>query len=152
TLLRDEELLDRSAARAALGLDAAKRYALVSLGAGNLHDHGDIARGLTEELRARGLEVAYARAPISVRDVSLPADVRPIVLSPLVRYLRAFEVLVGSRGNKTGQEIVRAGEPCLLVPNKSAADDQARRAAAISRHARAVVSSCRTRRARVKAV
>lgn len=152
TLLRDDELLDRSAARAALGLDSDGRHALVCLGAGNLDDPSDVARGLTEALRERGFDVAYARAPISVRDVSLPPGVRLLELYPLARYLRAFDVFAGAAGYNTCCEVVQSGVPSLLVPNTSAADDQTRRAAATARHARVCVSPCRSRRERVEAV
>ena len=54
TLLRGEELLARAAARDALGLARDGRYALFSLGPGNLKDVGEIGRGLAawEAIRA----------------------------------------------------------------------------------------------------
>src|SRR5690606_31554535 len=56
TLLRDEELLDRNAAREALGLDRDGRYALFSLGPGNLKDVSSIGRGLIDEVKGRGFK------------------------------------------------------------------------------------------------
>lgn len=152
TLLRDDEPLGRDAARAALGLDPDGRHALLALGAGNLGDPTPAAVGLIEELGRRGFDVACARAPISIRDLPLPDGARPLELFPLGRYLRAFDVFVGAAGYNTCCEVVQSGVPSLLVPNTVAADDQARRAAAVARHARAVVSVCRTAEERREAV
>lgn len=152
TLLKDDELLDRATARKALGLAPEGRYALVSLGAGNLDDVSQVAEGLIAEFRGRGFEVAYARAPISVQDVPLPPGTRPLDLYPLVRYLRAFDVFAGAAGYNTCCEVVQSGVPALLVPNPISADDQLRRANFVSEHARAVVSACSSRDERVDAV
>lgn len=152
TLLRDEELLDRDQARESLGLERDGRYALLSLGPGNLKDVGEIARGLVEEMRSHGFTVVWARAPISVRDVPLPDDVLPVSLFPLVRYMRAFDVFAGAAGYNTCCEIIQSGVPSLLVPNMQLIDDQAQRAEIASRHAQIVVSRCETHEERSEAV
>ena len=152
TLLRDDELLDRDAARAALGLSSEGRHALLALGAGNLGDPTPAALGLIDELGRRGFDIACTRAPISIKDMPLPDNVRPLTLYPLARYLRAFDVFVGAAGYNTCCEVVQSGVPSLLVPNTVAADDQARRAAAVAKHARAVVSECLTTDERREAV
>jgi UDP:flavonoid glycosyltransferase YjiC (YdhE family) len=144
TLLRRDELLSRDEARDALGLKRDGRYALFSLGPGNLKDVSDIARGLIEEMHSRGFTVVWARAPISVRDVPLPANVLPISVYPLARYMRAFDVFAGAAGYNTCCEIIQSGVPSLLVPNTMVADDQARRAEMLSRYAPVVVSPCET--------
>src|SRR5690606_38452621 len=112
----------------ALGLDRDARWALLSLGPGNLKDIADIGRGLLDELRAQGFSVAWARVPISVRDAQLPDDVLPISVYPLVRYMRAFDVFAGAAGYNTCCEVVHSRVPSLLVPNALVADDQERRA------------------------
>ena len=142
TVLRRDELLDRDQARVALGLPTNGRIALLSLGPGNVKDVTDIARGLIEELRARGFIIAWARAPISVRDTALPDDVIPLSVYPLVRYMRAFDVFAGAAGYNTCCEVIQASVPSLLVPNTLLADDQARRAEILARHAPVVVSPC----------
>lgn len=144
TLLRSDELLERNAARDALGLPRDGRYALFSLGPGNLKDVGDIGRTLIEEVQSRGLTAVWAKAPITVRDVSLPGDVPSISVYPLSRYLRAFDVFVGAAGYNACYELIQAGIPGLLVPNTMLADDQARRAALVARHGPVVVSPCET--------
>ncbi len=144
TLLAAHELLDRSAARDALGLPQDGRFALLSLGPGNLKDVSDIASGLIDEMHDRGFAVVSAKTPISVRDVALPEGVTSISVFPLVRYLRAFDIFVGAAGYNTCCEVMQAGVPSLLVPNTLVADDQARRAQMVSQHVPVVVSPCET--------
>jgi predicted glycosyltransferase len=152
TLLRQGELLDRDEARDMLELERDGRYALFSLGPGNLKDVSDIARGLIEEMRGRGFTVAMAQVPISVRDVTLPDGVLPISVYPLSRCMRAFDVFAGAAGYNTCCEVIQAGIPSLLVPNTMLADDQARRAEMVARQAPVVVSPCETREERREAV
>lgn len=152
TLLRTEELLDRDEAREALGLSPEGRYALFSLGPGNLKDVGGIGRGLVEEMRGHGFTVVWAKAPISVKDVRLPDDVATIAVYPLARYMRAFDVCVGAAGYNTCCEVLQSGVPSLLVPNTQVADDQTRRAEMVAKHAPVVVSPCETPQERAEAV
>jgi UDP:flavonoid glycosyltransferase YjiC (YdhE family) len=142
TLLRDDELLGRDEARDALGLKRGGRYALFSLGPGNLKDVSDIAQGLIAEMHNNGYTVVWAKAAISVRDVPLPDNVVPISAFPLARYMRAFDVFAGAAGYNGCLELVQAGIPGLLVPNAMVADDQELRAKMTSRYAPVVVSPC----------
>jgi len=144
TLLRDDELLGRQEAREALGLARDGRYALLSLGPGNLKEIGEIGLALIRELQSRGFEAAWARTPITVNDVPLPKDVVPVAAFPLVRYMRAFDVFAGAAGYNTCCEVLQSGIPSLLVPNQLVADDQARRAELLARCAPVVVSACET--------
>lgn len=144
-ILNDDELLSREQARNALGLPLAGRLALFSLGAGNINDVGGVAAGLIRQVQAAGLEIVWARNPISVKDVVLRGSIRSISAYPLVRYLRAFDVFVGAAGYNTCCEVVQTQVPSLLVPNTSAQlDDQLRRAQLVAEHAPAVVSACET--------
>ena len=152
TLLNDDELLDREEARDRLGLNRNERYALFTLGPGNLKDVSTVALGLLAEMRDRGITVVWARAPISVRDLSLPEGVATISEYPLVRYLKAFDVIASAAGYNACAEIVQAGVPCLLVPNSLVADDQTIRAEMAARYAPVVVSSCDTAEERRVAV
>lgn len=152
TLLRCDELLDRDEARSQLGLERDGRYALFSLGPGNLKDVSEVGRGLIEELSGRGFTVVWACAPISVRDVPLPDDAVTIAVYPLVRYLRAFDVFVSAAGYNACCEIVQSGVPSILVPNLQVADDQARRAHLITGCTPVVVSQCETADQRREAV
>ena len=152
TLLKCDELLSRDDARDQLGLEHEGRYALLSLGPGNLKDVSALALGLHEEMRERGFTVVWARAPISVRDAPLPGDAQTVSVYPLVRYLRAFDVFASAAGYNACCEIVQAGVPSLLVPNTQVADDQILRAQMTSRYAPVVVSSCDTPAKRHEAV
>ena len=142
TLLKNDELLSRDEAREELGLERDGRYALFSLGPGNLKDVSDVARGLLEEMRGREVTVVWARAPISVKDLPLPDDVQTISVYPLVRYMRAFDLFISAAGYNACCEIVQSGVPSLLIPNMQVADDQLRRARLVSEHAPVVVSPC----------
>ena len=142
TLLRQDEFLDREEARNQLGLERHGRYALLSLGTGNLKDVSDIASGLVDEVRRRGFTAVWARTPISVRDVVLPDDVLPISVYPLARFLRAFNIFASAAGYNACCEIAQAGIPSLVVPNAAMADDHAKRAALLSKYAPVVISSC----------
>lgn len=150
TLLRHDELLARDVARDALGLKRDVRYALFSLC--NFKGPNDMALGLIDEVRKLGFMVVWARAPISVVDIQLPDDVVSISVYPLVRYMRAFDVFVGSAGYNTCCEVVQSAVPSLLVPNPVAADDQARRAEITSRYAPVIVFDGDTQDDRHRAV
>jgi UDP-N-acetylglucosamine--N-acetylmuramyl-(pentapeptide) pyrophosphoryl-undecaprenol N-acetylglucosamine transferase len=152
TILRDEELLGRTAARSALGLDQHGRYALLSLGPGNNKDISAIGHGLIEEVSARGYTVVWTRTPISASDVTLPDGVLPISVYPLLRYMRAFDVNVCAAGYNTCCEVLQSGVPTLFVPNRAVSDDQERRAALIARVSPAVVSPCETAEQRADAL
>lgn len=142
-VLKDDELLDKVQAREAMGLSENGRYALFSLGAGNINDVEGVGVGLIQQLQNAGFEVIWANNPISVKDVVLPEGVRPVSAYPLVRYLRAFDVFIGASGYNTCCEIVQAQVPALLVPNTDTKlDDQNRRAYLVARHAPIIVSRC----------
>ncbi|MEX2123394.1 MAG: glycosyltransferase [Woeseia sp.] len=152
TLLNDDELLDRNAARDSLGLSHEGRYALFSLGPGNLKNVSAIGEGLIDEVKASGYTVVWARAPISARDAQLSDDVLSIAVYPQVRFMRAFDVFVGAAGYNTCCEVLQSGVPTLFVPNTMVSDDQTRRAEMIAQVAPAVVSPCETAEQRALAV
>jgi len=152
TLLRDEELLGRDEARESLGLDRDGRYALFSLGPGNRKDVSAIGRGLIDEMNARGYTAVWTRTPITVSDVPLPEGVVPISVYPVVRYMRAFDVIVSAAGYNTCCEVLQSGVPTLFVPNTLVSDDQTRRAEMVAQASPAVVSPCESAEQRVHAV
>jgi hypothetical protein len=152
TMLKDEELLSRDAARNALGLSRHGRYALFSLGPGNLKDISGIGNGLITEITRRGFTAVWTRPPISVRDVPLPANVMPITVFPLVRVMRAFDVFIAAAGYNTCAEVLQARVPTLFVPNTQVNDDQIRRAEKLAEVIPAVVSPCETAEQRADAI
>ena len=152
TMLKDEELLSRDAARDELGLSQDGRYALFSLGPGNLKDVSNIGLGLIDELTQRGYTVVWARPPISASDVPLPDGVIPITRFPLLRIMRAFDILVAAAGYNTCCEVLQSRVPTLFVPNTQVADDQTARAQLVAQAIPAVVSPCETAEQRADAV
>jgi len=151
-LLNEDELMERTAAREALGLASDARYVLFSLGPGNLKDITSIGNELIHLFEKQGFRVVWARAPISVRDVELPSSVQTISVYPLVRYLRAFDAFVGAAGYNSCCEVVQSGIPSLLVPNEQLVDDQVRRAQLVASLIPAVVSACETDSQRNEAI
>ena len=151
-LMDADELLPTAEARQALGLPAAGRYVLLSLGPGNLKNVDDIGLRLIRQFREQGVNVVWACTSITVRDTPLPEGVIPISVYPLVRYMRAFDYIVGAAGYNTCCELVQTQIPGLLVPNTLLADDQARRAAMVAANAPVIVSACDTEAACTQAV
>ena len=151
-LLRYDEILDRSAARQALGLAVDTREVLFSLGAGNLKDVSGVGAGLVREFVQAGFNVSWAVPSISTKVPELPIGVNPLEIYPLAKYLRAFDAFVGAAGYNTCCEVVQAGVPSLLVPNDLVVDDQRQRALNMARYAPCVVSSCATEAERTAAV
>lgn len=143
-LLDDDDILSRTSAREQLGLRQEGRYALFSLGPGNLKDISGPGLRLIRNVQEAGFTVIWACAPISVRDVKLPLTVQPLSIYPLARYLRAFDIFVGAAGYNTCCEVAQAQIPSLLVPNTLLADDQKERAHILAEHAPVVVCACET--------
>ena len=152
TMLQDEDLMSRDAARDELGLNRDGRYALLSLGPGNLKDISDIGRGLVNEVQQRGYTVVWTRPPISASDVALPDGVIPITQYPLVRVMRAFDLFVAAAGYNTCCEVLQSRVPTLFVPNTQVADDQTARAHLVAQAVPAVVSPCETAEQQADAV
>lgn len=151
-LLHNDEILDRSCARQALGLNVDSRHVLFSLGAGNLKDVSGVGAVLVQEFQNAGFNVSWAVPSISTKDPELPADVKALELYPLAKYLRAFDCIVSAAGYNTCCEVVQAGVPCLLIPNEQVVDDQLLRAINTAKYVPCVVSSCETDEERKVAV
>lgn len=152
TMLKDEELLSREAARKLLGLNRHGRYALFSLGPGNVKDISGIGTDLIAGITRRGFTAVWTRPPISLSDVPLPDGVIPITEFPLVRVMRAFDVFISAAGYNTCAEVLQSQVPTLFVPNTQVADDQIRRAEKMAEAVPAVVSPCETADQRVAAI
>ena len=151
-LLQEDEILDRAAARLALGLAADTREVLFSLGAGNLKDVSGVGSELVREFELAGFNVSWAVPSIATKAPELPIGVNPLGIYPLAKYLRAFDAFVGAAGYNTCCEVVQAGVPSLLVPNDLVVDDQHQRALNVARYAPCVVSSCASETERTAAV
>ncbi len=152
TMLQDEDLLSRDAARDELGLNRDGKYVLFSLGPGNLKDVSSIGLGLIDDLTQCGYTVVWARPPISASDIALPDGVISITQFPLLRIMRAFDIFVAAAGYNTCCEVLQSRVPTLFVPNTEVADDQAARAQLVAQAVPAVVSPCETAEQRADAV
>lgn len=129
--LDERELLDRDAACAALGLDADRPTALLTLGAGNINDIGTTAGRIAATLRASGdVQVTMLRSPIAVAPAhAAPRDVLVRQVYPVSRYLRAFDMAFSAAGYNSFHELIAFAVPTVFVPNEYAVvDDQAARA------------------------
>ena len=141
-LFSKAEQLSREAARQELGLSPDLRYALFSLGPGNLKDVSSLGSQLMGRVQNKGFSAVWTYPPISVHDTPLPDTVRSLAVYPLSRFLRAFDLLIGAGGYNTCCEVALTQIPSLLVPNTLLADDQAARARLVTEYAPCVVSAC----------
>jgi UDP:flavonoid glycosyltransferase YjiC (YdhE family) len=128
TLLDTEELEDRDAARRALGLPLDQRFALVSLGSGDINDTSHETAAVLEALRRLGVRICVTQAEIA-RSVRTRADVHVMREFPLSRLFAAFDLAVSAAGYNSFHELLRFGTPTLFVPKlETALDDQQGRA------------------------
>lgn len=128
TLLDQDELIERSQARVALGLPTDGRLALVSLGAGNINDTSGDVGAATQALRKLGVGICLTQSQIGIAGPT-PDDVFQVHHFPLSQYSRAFDLSVSAAGYNSFHELLRFGVPTLFVPNtQTALDDQSARA------------------------
>jgi hypothetical protein len=129
TFLGLDELLDRDAARAELGLDPDRPAALVHLGAGNINDTSSQLGMVVDRLAQEAdLQVCVTRSIIAAKGDGLPSNVRSISVYPLARYLPAFDLAFAASGYNSYHELVLAGVPTAYLPNlETATDDQGAR-------------------------
>ena len=124
--LDHDELLDREAAAAELGLDPSRRTALVSLGQGGEVDRA-VARSLAALAAQPDLQVAALQSSIAA-GLEVPAGVvRLRSTFPMSRYYRAFDMAIAASGYNAFHELIAFAVPTLFVPMPRDTDDQAAR-------------------------
>jgi UDP:flavonoid glycosyltransferase YjiC (YdhE family) len=121
------ELLPRERAAAELGLDPARRTALVTLGQGGGVDRA-VARSLEALTAVPGLQVAALRSSLSPSLQVPDGVVRLEATFPMSRYFAAFDLAVAAAGYNAFHELVAFAVPTLFVPMPRNTDDQAARA------------------------
>ena len=127
-LLDREDLLERTAARQALGLRPDRPAALVQLGSGNNNDierHLDhiVAAGEQLDLQLVVAEWLIQHNPVRRRGV------RYLSAFPNARYFNAFDFVVSAAGYNSFHEILHHGLPGIFLPNDNQkVDDQRARA------------------------
>ncbi len=129
-LLDRDELLDRSAARAELGLDPERPAILFQLGSRNNYDYGELFEIAHAHLRRRyDVQIAVAEWLIAEAAHDLPPGVIPLQTYPLCRYFRAFDGAISAVGYNSFHELIHHGLPAIFVPNEHPSmDDQLMRA------------------------
>lgn len=128
TLVDEEQLASRQAARSALGLPADGPLALVSLGASNINDTDDEVGASAEALRRQGVGVCVTAPSIAERAYA-GGGVHLVRHFPLSQHFAAFDLAVAAAGYNSFHESLRLGVPTVFVPNTSTSlDDQEARA------------------------
>ncbi|MBA0123925.1 hypothetical protein H0B56_00020 [Haloechinothrix sp. YIM 98757] len=133
SLLEHVDPVPREEAARRLGVDPERPTALVTLAGGVINDvvaPGSAAvRAVLEDPE---WQVVVTRSALSGEGLALGDSSRCVELSgvyPLAKYLGAVDVAVSAAGYNSVHELLYAGVPTLLVPNRSArTDDQAARA------------------------
>lgn len=128
TLSGRDQLLSRHAARQQLGLSQDQRWALLTLGAGNINDTHTQLDAFVAVLERLGVRCCTTVTEISGKTHPHP-DLHHVATYPLAPLYPAFDVVVSASGYNTFHELLRLGLPSLFVPNLATSlDDQERRA------------------------
>lgn len=124
-----DTVIDRSEARAELGLEPDRPAALVQLGAGQINDVASLSGRVLDALRHHDIQIAVAES-VLVRDpVDLPADVVRVRRYPLAWYTDAFDLSFMASGYNSFHEALALELPTLFIPNThTKMDDQVARA------------------------
>lgn len=139
-----DELLDRAAARTALGLPVEGEIGLITLGGGGepetLTAREQLRRALaTIPHQTLWVEVAGPLLRAAPENGSAESDWQVLRdIYPLMPYLRAFDCAVSAVGYNTTHELQAAGIPSLLWPFTRDLDDQSSRAQRLARAGRAL--------------
>lgn len=126
---RDDELLDRAQACAALDIDPDGVNVLVQLGAGNNIDTETTGGFVIHRLLEHGATVVVPVSPIARSHPAIPPGARTVSVYPLAPRLAAFDASVAATGYNTFHELLRFDVPSLFVPIATKrTDDQVARA------------------------
>lgn len=130
TLLDRDDLAPRKVARDELGLAEDEFAVLVQLGAGNINDTTAVAKAVVDGLVDRpSARLFFVKTPISSNETTNEASMSVLETYPLARIMRAFDMAVAASGYNTFHELMAAGVPSVLVPNRvTITDDQVARA------------------------
>jgi UDP:flavonoid glycosyltransferase YjiC (YdhE family) len=132
TLLGPDEILDRTAARAELGIPPEARAVIVLLGSQNNYDYGQIRRTIGNRLGTRPNVVLVEAEWMISENKGAPgiAGARALSGYPLARLFRAFDFAVSAAGYNSFHELLSIGIPSIFVPNENPSmDEQEARAA-----------------------
>jgi UDP:flavonoid glycosyltransferase YjiC (YdhE family) len=135
-LLDPDEMLERSDAKRALGLEPDRPAVLLQLGSRNNFNFGSLLDDLLDWLIKRGdLQLVWLDWAIAKEEITLPASIRRVRLYPIARYLNAFDYAVSAAGYNAFHELQRSALPTLFMPNENPMmDDQLSRALYARQH------------------
>jgi glycosyltransferase involved in cell wall biosynthesis len=129
TFLDEAELVDRAAARSALGVTGDRPTVLLQLGAGNINDISSPVARIAAFLGDHGFAIVLAESTIATGPMPLVAGAHVVKLYPVSRYLRGFDLVVSASGYNSFHELLGFGIPSVFVPNtQTGLDDQVARA------------------------
>jgi predicted glycosyltransferase len=129
-LLRErEELLDRDAARTALGISS-RRAVYVTLGGGGDEAAARVLPPLTERLVARGWHVVVGAGPLYIGPERRGPHITWMDRYVPLELLGGVDAAVSAGGYNSVTELMFAGVPTVFLPQPRIADDQDGRARA----------------------
>ncbi len=132
-LLRERpELLDRAAARAALGVPDGKRAAWIALGGGGDPTTARVLPRVVDRVRGAGWHAIVAAGPLYVGPERRGEGVTWLDRYASVELLPGADAAVSAGGYNSVHELRFVGVPTVFLPQEKLADDQAARAAAAS--------------------
>lgn len=129
-LLDPDELLDRDAARAELGIGNDKIAVLLNLAAGDADRVRRVVTAVADILHENpAVHLVTAQSIIAATEVQWPEGrVSVIETYPLARIIRAFDFCVAAPGYNAYHEMLAYAVPTLFIPRHVDLDDQDKRA------------------------
>jgi UDP:flavonoid glycosyltransferase YjiC (YdhE family) len=127
TFLDASELVDREAARSALGVTGDRPTVLLQLGAGNINDISSPVARIARYLAGHGFAIVLAESTIATGPMPPVPGAHVVKLYPVSRYLRGFDLVVSASGYNSFHELLGFAVPSVFVP-KTGLDDQVARA------------------------
>jgi hypothetical protein len=130
-LLRERpELLDRAAARAALGVPDGRRACWIALGGGGDPTTARVLPRVVDSVRAAGWHAVVAAGPLYVGPERRGEGVTWLDRYASMELLRGADAAVSAGGYNSVHELRFVGVPTVFLPQEKLADDQAARAEA----------------------
>lgn len=130
-MLRErEELLDRAAARRALGIPDGARAVYVTLGGGGDEAAPRVLAPLTDALLARGWHVVVGAGPLYAGPERRGPGITWMDRYVPMELFGGLDAAVSAGGYNSVNELMFAGVPTVFLPQPRLADDQEGRAAA----------------------